>query len=95
MPYVRHHCPEPPCILLGLKHDLLDDKAALEKLERKKQEPITSEEAMALAEEIGAAGYIEGLSCSISFLLISSFFSFFVYWVECFEVCELCDPMRT
>ena len=56
---VSHHCPKTPIVLVGLKLDLRDDKATLERLAKVKQKPITYEQGMKMAEEIRAFKYVE------------------------------------
>eukprot|EP01090_Pellita_catalonica_P013551 TRINITY_DN3254_c0_g1_i1.p1 TRINITY_DN3254_c0_g1~~TRINITY_DN3254_c0_g1_i1.p1 ORF type:complete len:151 (+),score=15.98 TRINITY_DN3254_c0_g1_i1:95-547(+) len=58
VPEVRHHCPTTLIILAGTKLDLVTDPSTIEKLAEKKQAPITFEQGMALAEEIGAVAFI-------------------------------------
>jgi len=58
-PEVSHHCPNTPIILVGTKLDLREDPETLSKLEAKKQAPITYEQAMQMAKEVGAVKYME------------------------------------
>ena len=58
-PEVAHHCPKTPCLLVGTKLDMREDKDQLKKLEEKKITPITYEQGMAKAKDIGAVKYIE------------------------------------
>lgn len=58
-PEVSHHCPNTPIILVGTKLDLRDDPETLQKLEAKRQAPITYEQGMQMAKEIGAVKYME------------------------------------
>ena len=58
-PEVSHHCPKAPIVLVGLKLDLRDDKATVERLAGVKQKPITYEQGMKMAEEIRAFKYVE------------------------------------
>ena len=58
-PEVSHHCPKTPIVLVGLQLDLRDDKETVEKLAKVKQEPITYEKGMKMAEEIRAFKYVE------------------------------------
>ena len=55
---IRHHCPSVPILLIGNKRDLLDDDICYEWLVER-DELITSEEGLAMAEQIGAVGYLE------------------------------------
>ncbi|EGC39232.1 racD, RHO family GTPase [Dictyostelium purpureum] len=48
-----------PIILVGTKTDLREDKKTLQQLQEAKQEPISREEGLALAKEIGAVQFFE------------------------------------
>jgi len=58
-PEISHHAPGTPMILVGTKIDLRDDPAALQKLSEKGASPISYEQGLRLAKEIGAAKYLE------------------------------------
>ncbi|KAM9393193.1 ras-related C3 botulinum toxin substrate 1-like [Pholidichthys leucotaenia] len=58
-PEVRHYCPNTPIILVGTKLDLRDDKDTIEKLKEKKLFPVTYEQGLTMAKEIGSAKYLE------------------------------------
>ena len=58
-PEVHHHCPGVPCLIVGTQIDLRDDPQVLEKLQRQKQRPISSEQGERLARELGAVKYVE------------------------------------
>jgi len=58
-PEISHHCPNTPIILVGTKLDMRDDKEAIDRLREKGQSPITYEQGMAKAKEIGAVKYLE------------------------------------
>jgi Ras-related C3 botulinum toxin substrate 1 len=58
-PEIEHHAPNVPIILVGTKLDLRDDPAQLESLRMRKQEPVTYEQALAVAKEIRAHKYLE------------------------------------
>ena len=58
-PEVNHHCPNVPCLVVGTKLDLREDKATIERLAEKKLAPITHQQGMQLAKEINAAKYLE------------------------------------
>jgi Ras-related C3 botulinum toxin substrate 1 len=85
-PEVSHHCPSTPIILVGTKVDLREDPSTVEKLQAKKQSPITYEGALQMANEISAAKYMECSAItygsvfvgilSISFLLLLLFVIF-------------------
>jgi Ras-related C3 botulinum toxin substrate 1 len=58
-PEVSHHCPNTPIVLTGTKLDLREDQETIEKLGAKRQAPITYEQGMQMAKEIGAVKYME------------------------------------
>lgn len=58
-PEVKHHCPSTPVILVGTKTDLRDDAGTLQKLKEKKLQPMSEQQGMGLAKEIGAVKYLE------------------------------------
>lgn len=58
-PEIEHHAPGVPIILVGTKLDLRDDKATAEALRAKKMEPVSYEQALAVAKEIRAHKYLE------------------------------------
>ena len=58
-PEVKHYCPLKPIILVGLKLDLRENKATVEKLQRLNQSPIKYEQGRSLASRIGAIKYLE------------------------------------
>lgn len=58
-PEVHHHCPGVPCLIVGTQVDLREDPQVMEKLQRQKQRPVTSEAGERLARELGAVKYVE------------------------------------
>ena len=58
-PEVRHYCPETPFVLCALKADLKGDEKVLERLSKRNETIVSSEEGVALAGQIGAAGFLE------------------------------------
>ena len=56
---VHHHCPNVPCIVVGTKLDLREDKATIDRLSEKRLAPVTHQQGMQLAKEIGAIKYME------------------------------------
>lgn len=58
-PEIDHHAPNVPIILVGTKLDLRDDKATAEALRARKMEPVSYEQALAVAKEIKAHKYLE------------------------------------
>ena len=59
MPEVKRFCPNVPIILVGNKKDLRNDSITIEKLGKKKQEPVKPEEGRIMAETINAFAYLE------------------------------------
>lgn len=58
-PEVRHFCPNVPIILVGNKKDLRSDVGTIRELQKMKQQPVTNEDGQAMADKIGAYGYLE------------------------------------
>ncbi|OAL74888.1 cell division control protein 42 [Trichophyton violaceum] len=58
-PEIEHHAPNVPIILVGTKLDLREDKATADALRSKKMEPVSYEQALAVAKEIKAQKYLE------------------------------------
>jgi len=57
---IKNYCPDAPIILVGLKADLKDDPMTLERLKvGGKQPPISLQQGMERAKEIGAVQYFE------------------------------------
>ena len=56
---IKHHYPNTPFLLLGTKVDLRVDRATLDKLEKKKEKPVSKEEGEILAKSLKAAKYVE------------------------------------
>ena len=59
MPEITHHCRGTPFLLAGLKIDLRDDQDTRDELARNRQKPITYEQGVRLANELGAVKYVE------------------------------------
>merc|ERR1711916_178824 len=59
LPEIKHHNPDTPIILVGLKIDLRDDKSTLAELSEKGVKPISTAEGQAIGKEIGAYRYLE------------------------------------
>ncbi|KAH8920005.1 ras-domain-containing protein [Atractiella rhizophila] len=53
-PEVSHFCPSTPLILVGCKTDLRTDRRTLEMLAAQGQRPVSTEQGMAVARNIGA-----------------------------------------
>uniref|UniRef100_H2Z2I6 Uncharacterized protein n=1 Tax=Ciona savignyi TaxID=51511 RepID=H2Z2I6_CIOSA len=58
-PEVRHFCPSVPIILVGNKKDLRNDTTTTKELAKMKQCPVSNEDGVAMADKIGAYGYME------------------------------------
>eukprot|EP01097_Dermamoeba_algensis_P000388 TRINITY_DN1134_c0_g1_i1.p2 TRINITY_DN1134_c0_g1~~TRINITY_DN1134_c0_g1_i1.p2 ORF type:complete len:151 (-),score=34.69 TRINITY_DN1134_c0_g1_i1:62-514(-) len=58
-PEIKHHCPNVPIVLCGTKLDLRDDAATIQRLQEKKMSPISHEQGLQMAKDIGAVKYIE------------------------------------
>ncbi|KAJ2023732.1 Rho GTPase protein rac1 [Coemansia sp. S85] len=58
-PEVSHHAPNIPCILVGTKLDLREDKETIEKLREKRMMPIGYPQGLQMAKEINAVRYLE------------------------------------
>eukprot|EP01119_Soliformovum_irregulare_P020945 TRINITY_DN6859_c1_g2_i1.p1 TRINITY_DN6859_c1_g2~~TRINITY_DN6859_c1_g2_i1.p1 ORF type:complete len:198 (+),score=47.74 TRINITY_DN6859_c1_g2_i1:78-671(+) len=58
LPEISHHAPNVPLVLVGAKIDARDDKKMLTHLKSKNQIPLTTEEGMQAAKEMGAK-YVE------------------------------------
>lgn len=58
-PEISHHCPNVPIILTGTKLDLRDDAETISRLAEKRMAPITYEQGMQKAKEIGARKLME------------------------------------
>ena len=56
---VRLHCPGANVILVGLKSDLRNDPEVMRRLHEKIHAPISSDEGLQLASNIGAHRYVE------------------------------------
>ena len=59
MPELRENCPGVPIILVGTKVDLREDEEILERLQKKRQKPVTTKQGEKLAKKIGAYCYLE------------------------------------
>jgi len=58
-PEVQHHAPDVPIILIGTKCDLRNDQTLIDSLKSRGMNVVKNEEGRQMAEDIGAAGYIE------------------------------------
>ncbi|KAK3336211.1 the Dhr-2 domain of Dock2 in complex with Rac1 [Cercophora scortea] len=58
-PEINHHAPDAPIILVGTKLDLREDPRTVQELAKKKMAPLSYEQGLGLAKEIGAVKYHE------------------------------------
>eukprot|EP00744_Colponema_vietnamica_P000247 GILI01000443.1.p1 GENE.GILI01000443.1~~GILI01000443.1.p1 ORF type:complete len:196 (+),score=51.07 GILI01000443.1:49-636(+) len=58
-PELHHHAPNVPIILVGTKLDLREDEETIEKLREKRLAPISTQQGMDMAKQIGAVKYME------------------------------------
>ena len=56
---VSHHCPGVPFVLVGTKLDLRDDSKVIASLRERNLEPVSFEEGLAQAQQMGATAYCE------------------------------------
>ncbi|KAF7325637.1 WD40 repeat-like protein [Mycena kentingensis (nom. inval.)] len=59
IPELAHHCPHIPLVLVGLQADTRDDAEVIARLATLRQCPISTEQGMRLARELGIARYLE------------------------------------
>jgi len=59
VPEIKQYAPNVPFILVGTQIDLRDNLISLKDLSRKRQKPVTKEEAERMARKLGARTYIE------------------------------------
>nr|KAG5702144.1 hypothetical protein BaRGS_010410 [Batillaria attramentaria] len=55
---IREHCPRAPLVLVGTQSDLRNDVKVLIELAKYKEKPVSEEDAMKLAHQLGAQ-YVE------------------------------------
>ena len=56
---IDRYCPKTPFILVGTKCDLRNSRVEIEKLAKKKEKPVSREEAEKVAKQIKAVKYVE------------------------------------
>lgn len=66
LPDVNPYCSTTPILLVGTKRDLRENKEIVENLKEKKLSPITQQQGMDLAKQIGAVGYFECASIQMA-----------------------------
>ncbi|CAL8375361.1 unnamed protein product [Gadus morhua 'NCC'] len=59
VPEVRRRCPQAPLLLVGTQCDLRQDVKVLIELARRRERPVPEQDARALADKVGAVGYVE------------------------------------
>lgn len=62
IPEIRHHAAGVPIILVGTKLDLRDDPTTIQRLRERRFSPITYNQGMQMAKEVGAVRYVEASS---------------------------------
>lgn len=58
VPEIRSHCPRAPLVVVGTQSDLRNDVKVLIELAKYKEKPVSEEDAMKLADQLGAQ-YVE------------------------------------
>lgn len=61
-PEVKHFCPDTPFAIIATKLDLRDDPKIIERLAEHSAHPVTYEEGLAMAKQVGASFYCESSS---------------------------------
>ena len=59
MPEITHHKAGTPFLLVGTQMDLRNDQGTIQKLQKNKQKPVTTELGDRLAKELKAVKYVE------------------------------------
>ncbi|KAJ3433431.1 hypothetical protein M0812_22389 [Anaeramoeba flamelloides] len=59
VPEITQHCPGVPFFLIGNKSDLREDKTTIQRLQERKESPITFSQGLKMADKIGAVNYLE------------------------------------
>ncbi|KAL5008339.1 hypothetical protein ScPMuIL_013051 [Solemya velum] len=59
IPEVRHQVPEAAFLIVGTQIDLRDNEVTRQKLQKRRQKPVTLEEGVKLAKKVQADGYVE------------------------------------
>jgi Ras-related C3 botulinum toxin substrate 1 len=59
IPELNHYCPNTPKVLVGTKIDLRDNREVIARLSERGHSPLTFEDGVRLAREIGAVKYVE------------------------------------
>lgn len=59
IPELRHYCPNVPVVLVGTKVDLRENEEVRQNLAKNRQAPLTLEQGLTLAREIGAKSHFE------------------------------------
>ena len=56
---IKHHCPTVPVLLVATKADLRNDSRAISRLAERGMQPVSFQEGLDLAKQIGAYKYLE------------------------------------
>merc|ERR1712223_615898 len=59
VPEITKHCPKTPFLLVGLKTDLREDDATLNKLAKQAKQPISTEDGEKAQKQLKGAKYLE------------------------------------
>ncbi|XP_046364304.1 cell division control protein 42 homolog [Haliotis cracherodii] len=59
IPEIRHNSPKTPFLLVGTQVDLREDEPTRQKLQKRKQKPVTVEEAERVCDKLGGNSYVE------------------------------------
>jgi cell division control protein 42 len=59
VPEISHHCARTPFLLVGTQIDLREDPHTMEKLQKSRQKPTSSEQGDKLARELKGVKYVE------------------------------------
>ena len=94
MPEISHHCAKTPFLLVGTQIDLREDPNTMEKLQKSRQKPTSSEQGEKLARELKAVKYVECSALTqvkrkrILFFYLSFMMLFFIsFLIERFKEC--------
>ncbi|KAJ7933423.1 P-loop containing nucleoside triphosphate hydrolase protein, partial [Mycena leptocephala] len=58
-PEMHHHCPGVLCVMVATQIDLRSDQKALDKMAALGQLPVSTDQSLRMARELGAAKYLE------------------------------------
>ena len=78
VPEITHHKAGTPFLLVGTQMDLRNDQGTIQKLQKNKQKPVTTELGDRLAKELKAVKYVE---CS-ALTQVSNYYQSTIYWFK-------------